>query len=83
MWLGLESDLDMAFTSGAVSASCGKPAHFFAEPLNVPTGATTQIPYDVTAYGRRFLMSVSLVNATTTTSTPITVITSWPSALKR
>jgi eukaryotic-like serine/threonine-protein kinase len=62
----------------------GRSTPLFAAPFTFPDSAINALenPYDVTADGQRFLVSAPLT-VSTTTQTPITVITNWTSVLKR
>jgi Tol biopolymer transport system component/predicted Ser/Thr protein kinase len=63
----------------------GKSTPLFSTPLAYPSAGTRGIPYDVTADGQRFLLSVPLgpASAATATPTPITVVLNWTAALKK
>jgi hypothetical protein len=61
----------------------GASTPLFTTPIPFPIAMGADIPYDVTADGQRFLISASLAQSPTQTTTPITVILNWPSVLKR
>jgi Tol biopolymer transport system component len=62
----------------------GRAVSLFETPLLFPPpGLATNIPFDVTADGQRFLMSGPLGLAALTNATPITVVVNWGAALKK
>jgi len=64
----------------------GKTTPLFETALPFPDGPPTFVPYDVSADGQRFLISVrqdQLPPATNSTPTPITVVLNWTAALKQ
>jgi serine/threonine protein kinase len=83
----LDPDRQMVAVSVATDRNfaVGKPTPLFAAPFPFPgsAGNAMTIPYDVSADGQRFLVSVPLTATPEVTQTPITVITNWTATLKR
>jgi len=65
------------------SFSIEKSTPLFQTGLGYPGAAPSGIPYDVTADGQRFLLSVPQTSTLSVASIPITVVLNWPSMLKR
>jgi hypothetical protein len=68
------------------SFTVGKTTPLFETALQLPVGLPTFVPYDVSADGQHFLISVrpdQLPATTNSTPTPITVVLNWTAALKR
>ena len=81
----LDSDRRIVAVSVATDGNftLGKQAPLFQTPLAFPTGPSSNIPYDVTADGQRFLILGPPTSAAAANSVSLTVILNWPASLKR